>query len=218
MRLKPVRSRVGRLVVCLALATAAACSHEASPTKDAPAAVHNVLLITIDTLRADHVGAYGYRSARTPALDALARDGVRFDRAYATAPITLVSHASLLTGRLPPGHGARHNGIRIDPATPTLREAFARSGFATGAFVAAFPVDRRFGLNKGFQAYGDTMPRDANGHLANDRPGRMVVDEAIAWLDAHRSGRFFVWVHLFEPHAPYGNPANPAQAARPAID
>ena len=218
MRLQPARSRVRRLAFCLALATAAACSHEASPTKDAPAAVHNVLLITIDTLRADHVGAYGYRSARTPALDALARDGVRFDRAYATAPITLVSHASLLTGRLPPGHGARHNGIRIDPATPTLPEAFARSGFATGAFVAAFPVDRRFGLNKGFQAYGDTMPRDANGHLANDRPGRMVVDEAIAWLDAHRSGRFFVWVHLFEPHAPYGNPANPAQAARPAID
>jgi arylsulfatase A-like enzyme len=218
MRLKPVRSRVGRLVVCLALATAAACSHGAGPTKDAPAVVHNVLLITIDTLRADHVGAYGYPSARTPALDALARDGVRFDRAYATAPITLVSHASLLTGRLPPGHGARHNGIRIDPGTPTLPEAFARRGFATGAFVAAFPVDRRFGLNKGFQAYGDTMPRDASGHLANDRPGRMVVDEAIAWLDAHRSTRFFVWVHLFEPHAPYGNPADPAQAARPAID
>jgi arylsulfatase A-like enzyme/Flp pilus assembly protein TadD len=218
MRQQPVRNRVRCLAFCLVLATVAACSHDTSPTKDAPAAVRNVLLVTIDTLRADRVGAYGYASARTPALDALARDGVRFDRAYATAPITLVSHASLLTGRLPPGHGARHNGIRIDPATPTLPEAFARSGFATGAFVAAFPVDRRFGLNKGFEAYGDTMPRDANGHLANDRPGRMVVDEAIAWLDAHRSTRFFAWVHLFEPHAPYGNPADPAQAARPAID
>ncbi len=177
----------------------------------------SVLVITIDTLRADHVGAYGYAAARTPAMDRLARDGVRFDRAYATAPITLTSHASLMTGRYPPGHGARHNGMRLNLKTPTLAETFAAAGYTTAAFVAAFPLDRRFGLIKGFQTYGDVMPRDANGHVTNDRPGRLVVDDALAWLSTHPEDKFFLWVHLFEPHAPYGNPEDPAQARRPAI-
>jgi len=170
-------------------------------------------MVTIDTLRADHVGAYGYAAARTPVLDRLARDGVRFDHAYAAAPITLTSHASLMTGRYPPGHGARHNGMRLDLKTPTLAERFAAAGYATAAFVAAFPLDRRFGLSKGFQTYGDVMPRDGNGHVANERPGRQVVDEALAWLGTHRQQRFFLWVHLFEPHAPYGDPSD----RRPAI-
>jgi len=174
-----------------------------------------VVLVTIDTLRADHVGAYGYTSARTPALDGLARDGVRFDRAFAAAPITLTSHASLMTGLYPPGHGARDNGMHVDVKIPTLAERFAHAGFATAAFVAAFPLDSRFGLNKGFGTYGDRMPRGPDGRLANERPGRAVVDEALAWLDQHRGGRFFLWVHLFEPHAPYGNPADPADARRP---
>lgn len=166
------------------------------------------MLITIDTLRADVVGAYGAPAGSTPGLDAVARDGTRFEKAFATAPVTLPSHASLLTGRYPPGHGARHNGMRMDLKTPTLAEAFARAGFATGAFVAAFPLDRRFGLIKGFQQYGDTMPRDASGRPANERPGRVVVDEALAWAAQHRSERVFLWVHLFEPHAPYGDPSD----------
>lgn len=199
-------------VLCL---LAAACSGRDAP-KGPPSTAQSVLLITIDTLRADRVGAYGYAPARTPALDGLARTGVRFDRAYATAPITLTSHASLLTGRYPPGHGARHNGMRIDLRTPTLAEHFATDGFSTAAFVAAFPLDRRFGLIKGFQTYGDRMPRGADGRLLNERPGRLVVDEALSWLSNHRNGRFFLWVHLFEPHAPYGNPDDPAESARPA--
>jgi choline-sulfatase len=192
-----------------------ACSREpAAPAPGAPPGTpRGVIVITIDTLRADHVGAYGAAAARTPALDRLAREGVRFDRAYATAPITLTSHASLMTGRYPPGHGARHNGMRLDMKTPTLAERFASAGHATAAFIAAFPLDRRFGLIKGFQTYGDVMPRDAGGHLANERPGRLVVDDALAWLAAHRQDRFFLWVHLFEPHAPYGNPSE----SRPAI-
>ena len=206
----------GRLVFIVTVLVAA-CARGSPASRSSPP-VRNVVLITIDTLRADHVGVYGYPAAHTPTLDGLARDGVRFDRAYATAPITLVSHASLLTGRYPPGHGARHNGLRVDPATPLLAGAFAGQGWKTGGFVAAFPLDRRFGLNKGFDDYGDTMPRDANGRLLNERSGRAVVDEALAWLDAHRQGRFFLWIHLFEPHAPYGNPSDPAQAARPAIE
>jgi choline-sulfatase len=207
-------SRLAPLIVTAAIA---ACGREPAAPARSPAAEtpRHVILITIDTLRADHVGAYGYAAARTPAIDALARGGTRYDHAYATAPITLTSHASLMTGRLPPGHGARHNGMRLDLKTPTIAEAFARAGFQTGGFVAAFPLDRRFGLIKGFQTYGDAMPRDPGGRVANDRPGRAVVDEALEWLSTRRAQRVFLWVHLFEPHSPYGDPA---QTARPAIE
>ena len=197
------------IVVVLCVATVACgATPNSAPTPPAPSA-KNLVIITIDTLRADHVGAYGYKPARTPTLDKLAHDGVLFTHAFATAPITLTSHASLMTGRYPAGHGARHNGMRIDPKTPTLADTLAESGFATGAFIAAFPLNRRFGLIKGFQAYGDRMPPSRNGRAVNERPGRDVVDEALAWLTSHRDQRFFLWVHLFEPHAPYGDPSDP---------
>lgn len=142
-------------------------------------------------------------------MDGLAARGTRFERAYATAPITLTSHASMMSGRYPAGHGARHNGMRVDARTPLLAEAVAREGFATGAFVSAFPLDRRFGLERGFQTYSDRMPR-ASGRPANERPGRDATSDAITWLGEVRArtpppaGRFFLWLHLFEPHAPYG--------------
>src|ERR687897_851584 len=173
---------VRAFIVMLTLASMTACARDAAPPPQAATrAVRNVVIITIDTLRADHVGAYGYGAARTPAMDGLAREGVRFERAYATAPITLTSHASLMTGRYPPGHGARHNGLRVKADVPLLAELFQRAGFRTGAFVGAFPLDRRFGLERGFQAYGDRMPRAA-GAVSNERPGSAVVDEALAWL------------------------------------
>ena len=203
------------LAMILACVPAAGCRRPAdTPPAASPAAARNLVLITIDTLRADRVGAYGYAAARTPTMDRLALEGVRFSRAFATAPITLTSHASLMTGRYPAGHGARHNGMRLDLKTPTLAGALTHAGFSTGAFVAAFPLDRRFGLIKGFQTYGDRMPRVGDGRPANERPGRAVVDEALAWLDRHRGQRFFLWVHLFEPHAPYGDAA--ARGRRPA--
>jgi choline-sulfatase len=174
-----------------------------APTPAAPAT--SVLLITIDTLRADHVGAYGATAARTPTLDALAREGARFDRAWAPAPLTLPSHASLLSGRYPPGHGARHNGIAMQ-AVPTLATAFKAAGFSTAAFVSAFPLDRRFGLTRGFDEYEDQLPRSSEGRPLNERPATETVDRALAWLRARGDERFFVWVHLFEPHAPYGEP------------
>ena len=202
------------ILTATALCVMACARDPAPPVAGAPAAApRNVLLVTIDTLRADHVGAYGHAAAHTPTIDSLAAAGTRYTRAFATAPITLTSHASLLTGRYPPGHGARHNGIRLDLKTPTLAEAFSRAGFDTAAFVAAFPLDRRFGLIKGFRTYGDVMPRDAAGRPANERPGQAVVDEAIGWLSTRRAERFFLWVHLFEPHAPYGTPATSARTA-----
>jgi arylsulfatase A-like enzyme/Flp pilus assembly protein TadD len=171
----------------------------------------SILLITIDTLRADAVGAYG-GAARTPTLDALARDGARVDRAWTPAPITLTAHVSMLTGRYPPGHGARHNGIAAAATVPTLAESLKAAGFATAAFVSAFPLDRRFGLARGFDVYDDELPRDGNGRPLNERTGADTVTRAAAWLAAHRQGRFFLWVHLFEPHAPYGNAGDPGSA------
>lgn len=195
----------------LAATIVAACSSPPAAPPARPGSARNLLLVTIDTMRADHVGAYGYAPARTPTLDRLAREGARFDRAFAPSPITLTSHASLLTGLYPPGHGARDNGMAMAPTVATLATALRDRGFATAAFIAAFPLDRRFGLARGFDVYADRMPRGSNGRLANERPGREVVDEAIAWLTSVRdtSGAakpLFLWVHLFEPHAPYGDP------------
>ena len=186
--------------------TGAACRRAPEP---APAAVaaRNLVLITVDTLRADRLGASGYAPARTPAMDALAARGTRFARAFAPTPITLPSHASIMTGRYPPGHGARHNGMRVDGQVPVLAESLARAGMATGAFVGAFPLDRRFGLSRGFETYDDRMPR-VEGRLANERRGHDVVTGALAWLEQQRGRRFFLWVHLFEPHAPYGQPGD----------
>ncbi|MEO5894169.1 MAG: sulfatase-like hydrolase/transferase [Vicinamibacterales bacterium] len=200
-----MRASVALVVVCLCIA---GCSGASPEQKSAPpaAAAQNLLLVTIDTMRADRVGAYGDRSARTPTVDAIARRGVMFANAFAAAPITLPSHASLMTGRYPAGHGSRHNGMRIDLAVPTLADALSHAGFTTAAFVGAFPLDRRFGLIKGFRTYGDRMPRGIVGRPANERPGSAVVDEALVWMKQRQPGRFFLWVHLFEPHAPYGDP------------
>jgi choline-sulfatase len=197
--------RFRALFVILA-AMCAACSRGPSRNAAQPSNMaRNVLLITIDSLRADHVGAYGDADARTPTLDALAAGGVRFDRAYASAPLTLPSHASLLTGRHPPHHGARSDGARIEAAAPTIADAFHRRGFATAAFVSASALDGRSGLDRGFDTYEAAAPNQ-------------VEARAKAWLEAHREPRVFVWVHLVAPHAPYGNPADPARAARPAVD
>ena len=189
-----------------------ACTRAAHPP--APRA-RNVLLITVDTLRADHVGAYGWSRARTSTLDGLARSGALFERAYSAAPITLPSHATMLTGRYPPGHGARDNGLRMSPTVPTLATELHAKGFATAAFVAAFPLDHQFGLNRGFDVYGDHLPRGADGRLANARPAADVVNDAISWLRQKLERPFFLWVHVFEPHAPYGDPS---ATSRPALD
>jgi arylsulfatase A-like enzyme/Flp pilus assembly protein TadD len=194
--------RAGWIAACLAVA-AIGCSGGSRQASDRIRPT-GIVLITVDTLRADRVGAYGWRAARTPAIDALAARGVRFDRAYAAAPITLPSHASLLTGLYPPKHGARHNGMHVRGDVPTLAALLQARGFATGAFVAAFPLDRRFGLARGFDVYSDALPRGTDGRPRNERPGSQVVDEALAWLNARPERQpFFLWVHLFEPHAPY---------------
>ncbi len=171
--------------------------------------------MTIDTLRRDHVGAYGDRAASTPALDRLARTGLRFDSATANAPLTLVSHSSLLSGLLPPHHGLRNNGAGIFPADKeTIATVLSAAGWRTAAFVAAFVLDRRFGLARGFDTYDDAIERGVGDRpaLEAERRGDQVMDRALAWLeqgskDEKRADPFFLWVHLYDPHAPYDPPA-----------
>ncbi len=168
----------------------------------------NVLLLTLDTTRADHLGCYGDGAAATPALDALAASGVRFARAYAPAPLTLPSHASIMTGLYPLRHGARNNGHDLAEGATTLAEILKARGFATAAFVSSFSVDSRFGLGRGFDVYDDTFDAEASikGLNAQRRAGQ-TFERFSRWLDRSPGGRFFGWVHFYDPHLPYDPPS-----------
>jgi choline-sulfatase len=163
----------------------------------------NVVLVTIDTLRADRVG-----SGLTPALDGLAASGIRFLNARATVPLTLPSHVSIMTGTLPPEHGVRDNGVVFTGGVPPLARALRDAGYHTAAFVGAYVLDRRFGLADGFETYDDNVRRDpdAMGRLEAERRASDVIDPAIVWLDQARQP-FLLWVHLYDPHAPYEAPS-----------
>jgi choline-sulfatase len=176
----------------------------------APRRPLNVLLVSIDTLRADHVGAYGYAAAQTPTLDALARRGVRFTDASTVTPLTLPAHTSLLTGTFPAWHGVRDNGgFYVSEDQTTLAEVLRARGYRTGGFVGAFVLDSRWGLGQGFDRYFDDFDLskyEGRGLDAVQRSGADVVDRAVAWLDEDRERPFFAWVHLYDPHTPYEAP------------
>ena len=165
------------------------------------------MLVSIDTLRADHVGCYGAAGVATPQLDTIAARGVRFQAAFSPVPLTLPAHTTLMTGRDPPAHGVRHNSIyRLAPTVPTLAGELAAAGYATAAFVGARVLERRFGLDQGFAVYDDGVRGGARGPTGfAERPADQVVDAALAWL-AEAPERFFLWVHLYDPHRPYEPP------------
>src|SRR5262245_6233424 len=203
-------SRRACAVALLAGAALVAACDGRHATGGAGERVERIVLVSIDTLRADHVGCYGAEAVETPALDALAAEGVRFATAISPAPITLPSHTTLLTGRDPPQHGVRHNGLfRLPSDVPTLAERLRSAGFATAAFVSAFVLDSRFGLDRGFERYDDQLgiarSSGAPGSVA-ERRGDRTVDAALAWL-AGAPDRFFLWVHLYDPHADYLPPS-----------
>jgi len=171
----------------------------------------NVLLITIDTLRADHVGSYGYAAAQTPALDRLAARGLRFAHATTVAPLTLPAHSSLMTGTFPAFHGVRDNGgFYLGDDQLTLATVLRARGYQTGGFVSAFVLDHRWGIARGFDRYYDDFDlaryRVDIGLDAVQRPASEVVSKAIEWLDRDAARPFLAWVHLYEPHAPYDPP------------
>ncbi len=183
---------------------------DSSPS--APTAPPNIVLVTIDTLRADHLSCYGDRQGLTPGLDALAAEGILFEQALTPAPLTLPAHASLMTGTLPVHHGVRDNtGFVLASSHATLAESLSAAGYQTGAFVGAFVLDSRFGLDQGFDTYFDDFseaPLDQLQLDISERPAGEVLAQAKAWIRARSSQRpWFAWIHLFDPHAPYQPPA-----------
>ena len=168
----------------------------------------DVVLITIDTLRADALGFAGNTAVATPVLDRLASQGRVFTDAHAHNVVTLPSHANILTGLYPYQHGIRDNGgFRLDESVPTLATVLRQAGYATAAFVAAYPLDSQFGLDRGFEVYDDRYPEGskATEFVLPERRGDEVVAAALAWWQSRRRPRF-LWLHLFDPHAPYAPP------------
>lgn len=179
------------------------------PTAAARGGSPNVLLITIDTLRADAVGAYGHAGSPTPWIDRLASEGTRFEVARAHTPLTLPSHATILSGRYPVAHGVRDNaGFRLPASIATLPVWLHDHGYRTGAFVSAFPLDQRFGLARGFDVYDDRIGGAAPRRmfLEQERAATDTVARASEWLEARDGRPSFCWVHLYEPHYPYAPP------------
>jgi arylsulfatase A-like enzyme/cytochrome c-type biogenesis protein CcmH/NrfG len=193
-------------IVIVLIAFTALPAAAQTPAKPAP----NVVLITIDTLRADHVGCYGYKQIKTPNIDGLAAEGTRFDRAFAVVPVTLPSHTTMMTGTYPMLSGMHDfSGNRLSPLQPTLASVLKQAGYQTGAVIAAAVLDSRFGLNQGFDFYYDHFDFNRLDEANLDqmeRPGNVVADVALDWLAKNSQKKFFLWMHLYDPHFPYRPP------------
>ncbi len=211
----------GAALTCALVAAALAYWLLLRPPADTPSALErrwtrlgvpkpNVVLITLDTTRADHLGCYGYSLPTTPNADALAARGVVFTHASSVAPLTLPAHSSIMTGMQPTYHGVRVNGnAALGQSQETLAEVFSKRGYETGAFVGAFVLDGRWGLNQGFQHYDDRFDLKKYKHLdlgTVQRPGNEVMDAALAWLESRKQRPFFAWIHLYDAHVPYEPP------------
>lgn len=202
------RPRVSGAIALLALSTIFCPAQKRATSKSLP----DVYLVTIDTLRADHVHCYGDDEIQTPSLDALALDGVRFAEAFTPSPITNTSHTTILTGLLPSVHGVSDFGIPLAQTYPTWAELLKQNGYQTAAFIGAVVLDSRTlapGLDRGFDFY-DNFPNAGTqgshwGHV--ERRANEVVRRAEVWMNAHPQGPRFVWVHLYDPHDPYEPPA-----------
>jgi len=201
--MKPLRI-LGFCVVALIL-----CASQPAPRKSSPP---DIFLVTIDTLRADHVHCYGYERIATPGLDSLAAEGIRFTNAFTPSPITNTSHATILTGLLPSVHGVTDFAVPLGSTHPTMAELLHQQGYHTAAFIGAVILDSKTlapGLDRGFDFY-DNFPQHSNSKSRwgrVERRGMDVVQHAENWLNTHRTGSRFVWVHLYDPHDPYEPPA-----------
>ncbi len=200
--------RLARLAALAAVAgtCAVACSRRGTPT----AAGAPIVLISIDTLRADHLPAYGYRGVETPAIDALRHDGVLFENAYSAVPLTLPSHVTLLTGLLPPAHGVRDNlGYQLDRAAhPTLPTLLKAAGYATGGAVSAYVLRGATGIGPCFDFYDDVVESPTSFDAASQvqRAGAETARRALQWVEQVKDKPFFLFLHLYEPHSPYDPP------------
>ncbi len=208
-----VRHYAGALSI-MTLAALVGCRSTVTPAGLAAAhpAGRPIVLVTIDTLRADRLGAYGSSAGLTPALDAFAETAARFTAAVSQVPLTLPSHATILTGLHPARHGVRTNdGFRLETGVPTLAEALRARGYRTGAFIGGYPLNSASGLARGFDEYDD---RFLNTPGVVERRADAVVQAAAAWIERTGGQPFFAWIHLFDPHSPYVPPPEYAAAHR----
>ena len=207
---KPPGRRYGLTAMGLLLVAAAALVMVRRPALPRDPGL-SVLLISIDTLRADALGAYGNKDVQTPWIDRLATQGIRFTRAHAHNVVTFPSHSNILSGQYPLTHGVRDNtGFRFPADQPTMTTRLKERGFATAAFVSAFVLDSRFGLDRGFDLYDDHTAglERQSPFMVPDRKATDTVVQAVRWIDAHQDQQFFAFVHLYDPHFPY-EPAEP---------
>ena len=199
-------ARAHSLAPILLSLLATACSEPELVRRD-------VLLITIDTLRPDFLGAYGHPRASSPNLDELAAEGALYERAYATSPMTGPSHSTMLTGLLTAEHGVVRNGRGLDEAVPNLPEQFRRAGYDTGAVIGSHILHSRFGYARGFDHFDDAF---GSFRKNQERPAEEVVASALDWLGERGAEPVFLWVHVYDPHAPYESPAPNADWERSA--
>jgi arylsulfatase A-like enzyme/tetratricopeptide (TPR) repeat protein len=175
-------------------------------------AFDNVLVITVDTLRPDYVGCYSAAKVKTPNIDSLATNGILFKNTVSPVPYTLPSHVSIFTGLLPPVHGVQDNGgFYLNKKIVTMAEVFQKQGMHTAAFVAAFPLDSRFGIDQGFEVYDDSYPTVTASRKKfeeAERNAKVVADSALVWLQKQTKDGWFVWIHFYDPHFPYNPPAS----------
>ncbi len=212
MPFRPFRSGAsGLLVLTLACSGTDSSSPPKVDSASSSTSRPNVVVFTLDTTRADRIGAYGATFGATPHLDSLAQKGIRFDNAYAVTPLTIPSHTSMFTGLLPPHHGVRDNGdLFLGEGATTLAERFKEGGYTTMASVGAYVTTRRWGFGQGFDAYFDEVKNKAvatNSEWEMERSGDRVTDDALSWLNSHADKPFFTWIHYFDAHHPYRPPA-----------
>ncbi len=207
-----MKSRTSRLLFLSAAAAVVAAGLLGLHCSRSDRAPVNVLVITIDTLRADRLGCYGYSRPTTPHIDALAESGVRFENAFCQAPLTLPSHCSIFTSRYTLSHGSLGHAYPLNPEVGTLAEFFRAAGRTTAAFVSNHVLDSRYGLSKGFDTYWEVyrMPLGERMALKEDSHDPTTA-AAVSWFREHQGEPFFVWVHWFHPHKPYDPPAEYAE-------
>jgi arylsulfatase A-like enzyme/Flp pilus assembly protein TadD len=198
------------LLAAALLVLLAACGvHRETPGAQLAGGKPDIILVTIDTLRADSVGFAGNTKVKTPFLDRMAGEGIVFTNAHAHNVVTLASHTNILTGLYPFQHGVRDNeGFKLDPKVPTVATMLKGNGYTTGAFVGAFPLDSRFGLNHGFDVYDDNYGKGMGSmdFVLQERPAGAVCDAATKWWNANAGKKRFLWIHVYDPHAPYRPP------------
>ena len=203
---KPRARSRGPTIAAVAVAVAAAVSIGWWLYAPGRSTRPDILLITIDTLRADHVGAYGASTGATPTIDALAARGTRFDDADTAVPLTGPSHATILTGQYPPAHGVRGNVVfTLGSRYPTAATRLKKLGYATAAFVGAYPVAAAFGFSQGFDTFDESFHESSPGEQGAERRANEVSDAALTWMAA-APHPYFAWLHYYDPHAPYDPP------------